>query len=131
MEDLQLRYVIVYVEDVARSVAFYERAFGLTKRFVHDSGAYAEMETGGTRLAFADEKTTPTHGGFTLNRAASPAAGIELAFVAADVAAAYQRAVDAGATSVAEPAEKPWGQVVSYVRDLDGVLVELCSAMPE
>jgi lactoylglutathione lyase len=24
---------------------------------------------------------------------------------------------------------KPWGQVVTYVRDGDGVLVELCSAM--
>ena len=39
--------------DVAQAVAFYERAFGLTRRFVHESGTYAEMETGATALAFA------------------------------------------------------------------------------
>ena len=34
-------------------------------------------------------------------------------------------AVAAGAVAVAPPAHKPWGQTVSYVRDLSGVLVEL------
>jgi lactoylglutathione lyase len=37
------------------------------------------------------------------------------------------RAVAAGAAPVVEPAEKPWGQVVSYVRGLNGLRVELCS----
>jgi hypothetical protein len=27
------------------------------------------------------------------------------------------------------PTVKPWGQTVSYVRDLDGFLVEICSPM--
>ncbi len=26
-----------------------------------------------------------------------------------------------------EPEEKPWGQVVGYVRALDGSIIELCS----
>jgi hypothetical protein len=30
---------------------------------------------------------------------------------------------------VVEPVSKPWGQTVAYVRDLDGFLVELCTAM--
>jgi hypothetical protein len=28
----------------------------------------------------------------------------------------------------AEPVTKPWGQTLAYVRDLNGVLVELASA---
>ena len=49
---MKLGYVIVYVADVAATVAFYERAFSLKRRFVHESGQYAEMETGATALAF-------------------------------------------------------------------------------
>ncbi len=55
--------------------------------------------------------------------------GIELAFVTENVLAAYSKAISAGATSISEPCEKPWGQTVAYVRDIDGVIVELCSPM--
>jgi len=37
--------------------------------------------------------------------------------------------VAAGATPMAAPVAKPWGQLVSYVRCPDGTLVELCTAM--
>jgi uncharacterized glyoxalase superfamily protein PhnB len=49
--------------------------------------------------------------------------------VSDDVAGAYARAVAAGAAAVQEPRQKPWGQTVGYVRDLNGVLVELCSPL--
>jgi lactoylglutathione lyase len=51
---VSLGYVILFVKDVAASLAFYEKAFGLTKRFFHDDNgkAYGELETGATRLAF-------------------------------------------------------------------------------
>lgn len=39
----------------------------------------------------------------------------------------YEKAVNAGATEVKAPTEKPWGQTLSYVRDLNGFLVEICS----
>lgn len=43
-----LGYVILYVRDVPASLAFYENAFGLTRRFFHDDEgkAYGELETG-------------------------------------------------------------------------------------
>ena len=44
-----------------------------------------------------------------------------------DVATAWERALAAGATAVAEPGVKPWGQTVAYVRDPFGVLVEICT----
>ena len=36
-------------------------------------------------------------------------------------------AVDAGANLYAEPVEKPWGQTVAYLRDPNGILIELAT----
>jgi uncharacterized glyoxalase superfamily protein PhnB len=47
--------------------------------------------------------------------------------VTSDVEKAFARAVAAGALAIAEPAPKPWGQTVAYVRDDSGFLVELCT----
>jgi uncharacterized glyoxalase superfamily protein PhnB len=86
------------------------------------------METGTTALAFANEEmVSATCPGFRRNRVEDPAAGAEVAFVTSDVQCGFQRAVDAGATPIAPPTTKPWGQVVSYVRDSNGFLVEICS----
>ena len=126
---MKLGYVILYVPDVAGAVAFYETAFGVARRFVHESGTYAELETGATALAFADEAMVAASHGFRRNRPRDEAAGAEVGFVTGDVPASFRRAVDAGATPLVEPTTKPWGQVVSYVRDLNGVIVEICSAV--
>jgi lactoylglutathione lyase len=124
---MRLGYMIIYVHDVPSTVAFYERAFGLAPRFVHESGQYAELETGSTALAFANETFTPTRDAFEPNRPGAKAAGAEVGLVTEDVRAAFDRAVEAGAVEVLSPTQKPWGQTVSYVRDLNGFLVELCS----
>ncbi len=127
---MQLGYVILYVPDVPVAVDFYERAFGLTRRFIHESGAYAEMETGGTALAFASEAlASSTCHDFRPNRPSETPAGAEVAFLAPDVPTAFRRAVEAGAAPYVEPHAKPWGQVVAYVRDANGFLVEICSAV--
>lgn len=125
---MRLGYIILYVPDVAAAVAFYERAFGIARRMLVDTGEYAEMETGGTALAFAKEEFVASWGpAFQPSRAADKPLGVEVAFVSDDVPAAFRNAVDAGATSVVAPMQKPWGQTVSYVRDLNGFLVEICS----
>jgi catechol 2,3-dioxygenase-like lactoylglutathione lyase family enzyme len=49
---MKFGYTIVYVPDVLASVEFFEKAFGLKRRFLHESG-YGEMDTGTTALAFA------------------------------------------------------------------------------
>ena len=126
---VRLGYVIVYVPDVTRAVDFYERAFGLQRRFIHESAQYAELETGATALGFADERATTTCHSFLPNRAEQKAAGAEVAFVVDDVRAAFDKAVLNGATPVVEPVDKPWGQTISYVRDLNGFLVEFCTTV--
>ena len=125
---MKLGYTIIYVADVLATVAFYEKAFGLARRFVHESNLYAEMETGSTALAFAGEAMAEMNGvSIRPNRLGDVAAGIEIALVTDDPAAAYKRTVAVGAIAVKPPVQKPWGQTVAYVRDLNGCLVEICS----
>lgn len=126
---MRLGYVILYVRDVTRSIAFYEDAFGLTRKFVHDAGLYAEMDTGSTTLSFAAYGLAKSNlpCGFRENDPRRQPAGMEIALVCEDVPAAYARALSAGAVAVCAPVQKPWGQVVAFVRDRDGIVVEICS----
>lgn len=126
---MKLGYVIMYVKDIQETVLFYEKAFGLKRRFIHESGTYAEMETGSTALAFVDEKFIKDSYSFRLNRSFEEAPGIEISLVAEDVVEQFKRAIQAGATSLVKPEQKPWGQTVSYVRDNNGCLVEICSSL--
>lgn len=128
---MQFAYAILYVPDVGASLDFWETAFGLTRRFLHESGDYGELETGATALAFAAHGLGDMNfpGGHVAAHESARPLGFEIALVTADVAAAHARAVAAGAREMAAPVMKPWGQVVSYVRCPDGVLVELCTAM--
>ncbi len=123
-------YAIVYVPDVPAAVAFYETAFGLTRRFIHESNLYAELETGATTLAFAGEPLAEMNGlSIRPNRKGDLAAGYEIALVSDDPNAAYTSALKAGASAVTPPTVKPWGQTVAYVRDLNGSIVEICSPL--
>jgi catechol 2,3-dioxygenase-like lactoylglutathione lyase family enzyme len=125
---MRLGYVIVYVADVPATLEFYERAFGLRRRYLHETHTYGELETGPTALAFAAESLTALNGlRARPNRRDDDPAGAEVGLVTNDVAGAYQAAVLAGATPYQEPALKPWGQTVGYVRDNNGFLVEICS----
>ncbi len=126
---MKLGYTIIYVPDVADSLSFFERAFGLSRRFLHESGDYGELETGETTLAFASHTLGKMNlpAGYVAASESSMPLGFEVALVSPDVAAAHARAMAAGASEVKAPESKPWGQIVSYVRCSDGTLVEICS----
>jgi lactoylglutathione lyase len=55
--------------------------------------------------------------------------GIEIGFTTDAVEATVLSAVNAGAKLLENPKTKPWGQVVGYVRDPDGFLIEICKPM--
>jgi lactoylglutathione lyase len=126
---MKFGYTIIYVDSVAQTLAFYNKAFGFKTRFLHEGGDYGELETGATTLAFAAhslgemnlngkyQKTDPNH----------IPLGIELAFVTEHVETAFAQAVAAGAVALKPPTLKPWGQTVGYVRSLEGSLIEICS----
>lgn len=126
---MKFGYCIFYVDSVEATLAFFEKAFQLSRRFLHDSGTYGELDTGETVLAFAshDMGEANLSGEYVRTSPDGMPFGIELAFVAEDVSAAYAQALACGASAVAEPKPKPWGQIVGYVRTPDGILIELCT----
>ncbi len=126
---MKFGYTIVYVPSVTEALTFYKEAFGFETRFLHDSGQYGELETGTTILAFASHEMGEMNLNGQYQKADPNAAplGVELAFVTDDVATAYAKAIAAGASPIKAPIEKPWGQVVAYVRAKEGSLIELCS----
>jgi lactoylglutathione lyase len=123
---MQFGYTILYVDDVPATLAFYGQAFGLTTRYMHESGSYGELETGATALAFVSH-TLLRQIGKTPQLPVLDKPTSEIAFVTDDVAAAVKRAVDAGAKPVQEPTAMPWGQTIAYVGDCNGFLVEICT----
>lgn len=127
---MKLGYTLFYVDDVEKTMTFYSKAFGLESGFLHESKQYGEMATGETKLGFVQHATAMSHGfsyeKMDLNK--KPAA-FEIGFVTSDVKFAFEKAVNHGAQSIQKPEAKPWGQIVSYVRDCNGYLVEICSPM--
>ena len=122
------RYTILYVANVADTLAFYGAAFGFQTGFLHDAGDYGELITGDTKLAFSSHALMAQIG---KDVATTPPAkpSYELAFECADVAAALATALSAGAILVKEVTQMPWGQTLAYVRAPEGTLIELCTAM--
>jgi lactoylglutathione lyase len=121
-------YTILYVDNVEETIDFYIKAFGFSQKLITPEKDYAELETGGTTLAFADYSVAE-YNGIAINKSdlsiIPPA--FEITFVTDDIDSTFKQAIEAGAMVVKEPAQKPWGQIVGYVRDINGFLVELCT----
>lgn len=125
-----LSHIIFYVQDVAKTMNFYEKAFGIQKLFVDPTGHYGQMDTGATALAFASYELANSNlpNGFRpFTQKETP--GCEISFTAKDIHKSLTQAVNLGAELVASPEEKPWGQTVAYVRDFNGILIEIASEM--
>ncbi len=121
-------YTILYVESVEETLAFYVKAFGFAQKFITPEKDYGELETGGTTLAFASYSVAE-YNGIVIEKRKPEAlpSPFEITFVADDIESAWKQAVEAGAEIVKEPAVKPWGQTVGYLRDINGFLVEVCT----
>ena len=128
---LTLGWVIVYVDDPAAASAFYADTFGLQPDFVASEGAYAQLDTGPTKLAFASyalgEANFP--GGVRRPGDGEQPANVEITLVTERIDDAYAAALEAGCESLAAPQDKPHGQRVAWVRDPFGTLVELGTPM--
>jgi len=118
--------VIVFVEDVARSLAFYERVLGAELDHFDDDGSYGELKAG---IGFAAHKHVEKHLdlSFRRNESGGLPSGFELDLAVDDVDAVFEGAIQAGATAVWKPRDKPWGRS-ALIRDLDGVFVHLTQA---
>ncbi len=103
-------YIILIVDDLDRALRFYTDVLGL--RLGHRSGAYAQLETGTTRLGFYTREAMANTLGLSLQAPAQNTPGFEIGFKVPD-------------SPVTPPTNRPWGQRTAYVRDPDGHLIEL------
>ncbi len=128
---IRFSYTILYVSDIEETIAFYEKAFECARKFVIPDGSYGELSTGSTTLSFAsiEQANSNLKNGFKESNLTDKPAAFEIGFTTDDVAGVYARAIMYGAIAEAEPAEKPHGQTVAYVRDPNGFLVEICTQM--
>lgn len=126
---IQFAYTILYVKDVVKTIEFYEKAFGFSRKFIAPDHSYGELLTGNTTLSFASIGLAKTNlkDGFIESSNANKPFAQEIGFATDNVEETLKSAVAAGAILVTEPKTKPWGQVVAYVRDPDGFLIEICT----
>lgn len=126
---IKFAYTILYVEDVTRTIAFYEKAFGFKQKFITPDNSYGEVISGETTLSFASKVLAKSNlkNGFLESSLTQKPFGIEIGFTTEDVPKTIHEAIQAGALLIEEPKNKPWGQIVGYVRDFDGFLIEICT----
>lgn len=125
---MKLGYVIFYVEDVAKTLSFYESAFNLKTSYLDESNDYGQLDTGSTTLAFSSLRLMTElnkNPGYVNKR--SPCC--EIAFTTSNVELALQKAIDSGAELVQGVELTSWGQTTAYVNDINGFLIELCTAV--
>lgn len=122
MSDVRFALVIIAVEDLPRSLAFYRPVTTWTVPV--ETPVYAELlSPNGFRLGLYDRRGF----GRNIKRVPEPIAGpvatTELYLFVDDIDASMRRACDSGASLLDDASDRPWGDRVGYVADPDGYVV--------
>jgi catechol 2,3-dioxygenase-like lactoylglutathione lyase family enzyme len=114
---------VLFVEDVARSTAFYRDALGLELRFADDDSAAFAL--GNVTLIVLDERSASDQvgGPVSVPRATGPS--VQLCAFVDDVDAAHAELVARGVTILHPPVDQPWGRRTVFFSDPDGHVWEL------
>jgi lactoylglutathione lyase len=119
-------YVILFVADLERSVAFYRDVIGLP--FKLQGEGYVEFATEGTKFGLYDRNRLDELTGQGADLPRSP--GGEVVLLVEDVDAEAERLRGAGATILKGPVDRAWGHRTLHVEDPDGFVVELAEEIP-
>ena len=122
----RLGYVILFVEDLERSLAFYRDVIGVPFRLEGDG--YLEFATQGAKLGLYDRNRLGELTGQEPDPPRHP--GGEVVFLVEDVDDEAARLRAAGATILSGPVDRPWGHRTLHVLDPDGFVVELAEEIP-
>jgi len=128
---MKYAYTILYVENVAGTIEFYEKAFGFNLKFLTPENDYGELISGETTISFASIELGNSNfkNGFEkINNSGKPF-GVQLSFTTENIESDFKNAIKSGATEFEPLTEKPWGQKVGYLRDNNGFLIEICTPM--
>ncbi|MHC0035411.1 VOC family protein [Pseudoneobacillus sp. C159] len=124
---LAMKYVILYVNDFAKTMEFYRDILGLPVRMQADT--YVEFDTGATILSINTRNSAKEITGLSISEGLQASQTFEVGFVVEDVEACIDELRQKGVTILTEPVTKPWGQTVAYVGDPDGHFIEICTSM--
>jgi lactoylglutathione lyase len=122
----QVGYVILFVADLERSVAFYRDVIGVPFKLQGDG--YAEFATEGSRFGLYDRNRLDELTGHDATAPGRP--GGEVVFLVEDVDAEAERLRGAGATILKGPVDRAWGHRTLHVQDPDAFVVELAEEIP-
>lgn len=128
---IKFAYTIFYVSDVTETISFYEKAFGLKRKFIAETNDYGELATGDTTLSFASTELANGNlsNGFIESSSKNKPFAMEIGFTTNNVEKTMEQAIKAGAILVENAKTKPWGQTVGYLKDMNGFLIEICTPM--
>jgi predicted enzyme related to lactoylglutathione lyase len=104
---ISISRVTISVADVNRSSRLYADALGLPPKY-EMPGIAMLVTSDGVELQLHERPPTPGD------------AGVAISFGVDDVDAVTKAAVAAGASIIKEPADQPWGERQSVLRDVDG-----------
>ena len=112
----ELSHTIVFVSDMARSVAFYRDVLGMAVRF--ESEKWTEFETPGSTLALhlADVPNNSV-----VAPDAIPAGQCRLSFAVDDLDVFHQQMIAKGVPCLQPPEEEEWGGRLAGYADPDGL----------
>ena len=122
----QLGYVILFVSDLGRSIAFYRDVIGVP--FKLEGDGYVEFATQGARFGLYDRNRLGELTGQGTEAPERP--GGEVVFLVEDVDAEAGRLRAAGVIVLKGPVDRPWGHRTVHVEDPDGFVVELAEEIP-
>jgi lactoylglutathione lyase len=110
----EVSHAIIFVSDMARSIAFYRDVLGLPVRF--ESPKWTEFETPGSTLALhLANGTSPASSGTT------PAGVCHLGFTVEDLDAFHREMIAKGVICLQPPEEEDFGGRLAGYADPDGL----------
>lgn len=116
----------LFVEDVDRAAAFYERVLGFTRE--RESAGYVAMRRGAARIGIGAYADLPRD--HYLNRAPAGAAlglGVEIVIEVDDVDAVFAAVTGAGHPVLSPLRDRPWGLRDFRIADPDGYYLRITS----
>ena len=124
-----LGYVVLFAENLEKTLAFYVNKVGLPVRF--QAEGYAELAVEGSKFALLARSRVSELAGDA--QAGRPTAGTHegsVTLLVEDVDRLHRELAGRGVTFLAAPKDRPWGQRTAYFQDPDGHLIEVATNLP-
>ncbi len=124
-----LGYVVLFVEDLDRALAFYVDKVGLPVRLRAEG--YVEFAVEGAKFALlARSRVAELTGDVHAGRPAPGAHEGAVTVLVDDVDRTYRELSGRGVAFLDSPTDRPWGQRTVHFHDPEGHLIEIATNLP-